>query len=156
MLGLLDQYARPAAAQVRELIDVQIERLDGRPIHHSEVAVTTVPTVADQRAREARYAERHQHMSWDPAHKRVTDSDDREATVGLGLEEIGKVAGVDRDRSDPKTDFTSVGPDGRTVTWDVKSFRSLENVPANDLWRAYTDARATSAIQGKLDNVRMW
>src|SRR5699024_4440729 len=67
-----------------------------------------------------RSKEEFKSLSYDPAEKAVTDGAKREATIGLELEQKGKIGKIERS-SDPKTEFIDTTTGDKI---DIKSFES--------------------------------
>lgn len=147
---LLREVGLPVSAEIARLLDVQVKRLQARPIHRGSDGVHSVPTEAEQSARYAEYARRHKEMGHDPAHKRTTPTAEREATVALGLEAAGKMHHVDRDAHDRKADFYDVASDGTRTRWDVKTIPSVGVRAKAKRKHCYSDTLATTLIEGKL------
>lgn len=145
----LQQIGAPLAELIHDLLNVQFERLQDRPVHQSVDTVDTFPTSDDQEARQAEYDRRWADLSKDPAHKgAVNKGSEREATVALGLEQTGKMNHVERGDNE-RADFVDVDENGSQTEWDVKSVPSFGQTPGTEK-DAYSDAKAQILIERKL------
>ncbi|MEQ4205369.1 hypothetical protein [Actinopolymorpha sp. B9G3] len=107
------------ARLVRDLLNEQVQRLDGRPIHASEHGVDAYETREEREEAAHEYERRKHELAMDPAHGgAASDKSRREAEVALALEATGTVEPPVERPQHAGADFT----DGSGQDWDVKQF----------------------------------
>ncbi|MET9022145.1 hypothetical protein ABZV93_19395 [Actinopolymorpha sp. NPDC004070] len=133
----------PLTELARDHLGKEIQRLDGRPIHNSDVGVHSYKTPEEREQEERDYQRRKNQLAYDAAQGRSTPDTEREAEVALGLEATGRVKEPVTNSTDPRADFV----DGNNQPWDVKGF--LTHPDPN---RTYNRTRAERKILGDLNN----
>src|SRR5699024_4632567 len=95
-----------------------------------------------------RSKEEFKSLSYDPAEKAVTDGAKREATIGLELEQKGKIGKIERS-SDPKTEFID------TTTGDKIDIKSFESNPIGADGRPITSTKKGAfKVENAMKNIR--
>lgn len=124
-----------ALAQIGTLV------LDSRPIHDSPDGRDGPETEEERAAREQERQERLDDLSGDPAHGgKTTPGSEREAEVGLSLEETGALDGpITRD---PSGSAEFIDAEGQK--WDVKGFQTRSGKGG------YDPAKAAAKIEREL------
>ncbi|MEQ7127867.1 hypothetical protein ABN034_25560 [Actinopolymorpha sp. B11F2] len=130
------------ARLVRDLLNEQVQRLDGRPIHASEHGVDAYETGEEREEAAHEYERRKQELAVDPAIGGTSPGTEREAEVALGLEATGTMSKPVTRADNERADFT----EGSGQDWDVKGYQTRE-----EPGRTYDRTRAETGIQKKLD-----
>lgn len=134
-------YGPILAELVGALAEIGTLVLDSRPIHSSEDGRDGPETEQEQADREAEREQRLDELSGDPAHGgKTTAGSEREAEVGLSLEETGALDGpIERD---PSGSAEFIDAEGQK--WDVKGFQTRSGKGG------YDPAKAQAKIEREL------
>lgn len=152
------RYGPRLAQLVETLLDVGTTVLDNRPIHNSSDGKDGPQSQADRDAAAAAREQRLDDFETDPdvvpPGKQPTPAQAakgrREGEIAIGCEEAGAVPGpVTRPTQKGQGDFI----DGNGNRWDIKGFKSPENLPPGASG-AYTDKEATAKIVAELAHGR--
>lgn len=149
------QYGPRLAELVGSLLDVGTTVLDTRPIHNSDDGKhgpdSQEKRQQEQDARDARLDTFERDPDVVSPGQQPTPNQAakgrREGEIAIGCEEAGAVPGpVTRPTEKEQGDFI----DGEGNHWDIKGFRSAQNLPPGAKG-AYTDAQAIEIINTQLD-----
>ncbi|MGO1973428.1 MAG: hypothetical protein ACTH2Q_10770 [Propionibacteriaceae bacterium] len=137
----IQAYGPMLAQVVGALAEVGTLALDSRPIHDSADGRDGPETDAERDQREQAREARLDQLSGDPAHGgKTTPGSEREAEVGLSLEETGALDGpITRD---PSGSAEFIDDNGQK--WDVKGFQTRSGKGG------YDPAKAAAKIEREL------